>query len=163
MGLVHSMQVRIHRRAREIGGTCVELAHDGARILLDLGLPLDGEPDDVSCYPSVDGMAGGGDLKALILSHDHPDHVGLAHLAGPDLPVVMGAATQAILTAAAPFVLDAYLPPSTDQVCIPMGPSKSAAGRGQQDPGGPPRSGRSASDPTTPYEQPYTIPRSGRS
>ena len=58
-------------------------------------------------------MAGGGDLKALILSHGHRDHVGLAHLAGPDPPVVMGAATQAILTAAAPFVPDAYLPPST--------------------------------------------------
>ncbi|KQO85469.1 hypothetical protein ASF32_11835 [Methylobacterium sp. Leaf91] len=83
MGLVHSMQVRIHRGAREIGGTCVELVHEGARILLDLGLPLDGEPDDVSCYPSVDGMAGGGDLKALILSHGHRDHVGLAHLTGP--------------------------------------------------------------------------------
>lgn len=91
----------------------MELAHDGARILLDLGLPLDGEPDDASCHPAVDGMAGGDDLKALIISHGHRDHVGLAHLAGPDLPVVMGAGTRAILMAAAPFVPDAYLPPST--------------------------------------------------
>ncbi|GJE19291.1 MBL fold metallo-hydrolase [Methylobacterium marchantiae] len=107
------MFVRIHRGAQEIGGTCVELAHGGARILLDLGLPLDGEPDDASCHPAVDGLAGGGDLKALILSHGHRDHVGLAHLAGSDLPIVMGAATKAILTAAAPFVPGAYLPPST--------------------------------------------------
>lgn len=107
------MQVRIHRGTREIGGTCVELDHEGARILLDLGLPLDGDPGDASCHPVVDGLSGSGDLKALILSHGHRDHVGLAHLAGPDLPVVMGAATQAILTAAAPFVPDAYLPPST--------------------------------------------------
>lgn len=88
------MQVRIHRGTREIGGTCVELAHEGARILLDLGLPLDGNPEDASCHPAVDGMAGGSDVKALILSHGHRDHVGLAHLAGPDLPVVMGAATE---------------------------------------------------------------------
>ncbi|MCJ2132400.1 MBL fold metallo-hydrolase [Methylobacterium sp. E-045] len=107
------MQVRIHRGTRQIGGTCVELTHDGDRLLLDLGLPLDGKPDDTSCYPAVDGLAGGSDLKALILSHGHRDHVGLAHLAGPDLPVVMGAATQSILTVAAPFVPNVYLPSST--------------------------------------------------
>ncbi len=53
------MRVRIHRGAREIGGSCIELAHDGARLLLDLGLPLDGDPGDQTCYPDIDGLAGG--------------------------------------------------------------------------------------------------------
>ncbi|MBB5053556.1 ribonuclease J [Afipia massiliensis] len=104
------MRIRIHRGTKEIGGTCVELEADGGRILLDLGLPLDGDADEVSIHPSVDGLAGGGDLLALILSHGHVDHWGLAHLAGPDLPVALGAATHRILKAAAPFVPRPYVP-----------------------------------------------------
>jgi ribonuclease J len=93
-----SMRVRIHRGTQEIGGTCIELAAEGARILLDLG------------YPSIDGLSGGGDLLALVLSHGHVDHWGLAHLAGPALPVALGAATHRILRAAAPFVPKPYVP-----------------------------------------------------
>ena len=104
------MQVRIHRGAHEIGGTAIELVHDGARLLLDLGLPLDADPDDATRHPAIDGLAGGGDLLALVLSHGHRDHVGLSHLAGPDLPVWMGAATLRILTAAAAFVPDTNVP-----------------------------------------------------
>lgn len=107
------MRVRIHRGTREIGGTCVELEHDGARLLLDLGLPLDADPDDTNRHPAIDGLVGGGDLLALVLSHGHRDHVGLAHLAGPDLPVAMGAATLRILRAAAAFVPDSYVPTTT--------------------------------------------------
>jgi ribonuclease J len=107
------MQVRIHRGTREIGGTCVELEHDGARLLLDLGLPLDGDPDDTSRHPAIEDLAGGGDLLALVLSHGHRDHVGLSHLAGPDLPVALGAATLRILQAAATFVPDSHVPANT--------------------------------------------------
>lgn len=107
------MRVCIHRGTREIGGTCVELKHNGARLLLDLGLPLDRDPDDTSRHPTVEGLAGGGDLLALVLSHGHRDHVGLSHLAGPDLPVAMGAATLRILQAAATFVPDSYVPTNT--------------------------------------------------
>ena len=104
------MRIRIHRGTKEIGGTCIELAADGGRILLDLGLPLDGDADEVSVHPTVDGLAGGGDLLALVLSHGHVDHWGLAHLAGPDLPVALGAATHRVLKAAAPFVPRPYVP-----------------------------------------------------
>lgn len=104
------MQIRIHRGTQEIGGTCIELAADGKRILLDLGLPLDGDPEDASRYPAIDGLTGGGDLLALILSHGHIDHWGLAHLAGPNLPVAIGTATHRILKAAAPFIPNPYLP-----------------------------------------------------
>lgn len=104
------MRVRIHRGTREIGGTCVELAAEGGRILLDLGLPLDGDPDDEEVHPKVDGLAGGSDLLGLVLSHGHIDHWGLAHLAGPQLPVALGAATHRILKAAAPFVPRPFVP-----------------------------------------------------
>ena len=104
------MRVCVHRGTQEIGGTCIELAAGGSRLLLDLGLPLDGDPADASCHPAVDGLAGGGDLHGLVLSHGHVDHWGLAHLAGPELPVHLGAATLHILQAAAPFVPRSYVP-----------------------------------------------------
>lgn len=104
------MRIRIHRGTKEIGGTCVELAADGGRILLDLGLPLDGDADEISVHPSIEGLAGDSDLLALVLSHGHVDHWGLAHLAGPDLPVALGAATHRILQAAVPFVPRPYVP-----------------------------------------------------
>lgn len=120
------MRVRIHRGTREIGGTCVELEHNGARLLLDLGLPLDGDPDDTSRHPAIEGLAGGGDLVALVLSHGHRDHVGLSHLAGPDLPVAMGEATLRILQAAAAFVPDSHVPANTvtftDWTTLTFGP-----------------------------------------
>ena len=104
------MQIRIHRGTREIGGTCVELEAQGARLLLDLGLPLDGDPDDTARHPDIAQLDGSGDLLALVLSHGHVDHWGLAHLAGPMLPVALGAATHRILRAAAPFVPRPYVP-----------------------------------------------------
>ncbi|WP_152047685.1 MBL fold metallo-hydrolase [Aureimonas psammosilenae] len=105
------MYIRIHRGTREIGGTCVEVrAANGSRLLLDLGLPLDGDPDDVAAHPAIDGLRGGGDLLGLVLSHGHLDHWGLAHLAGPDLPIALGAATHRILQAAAPFVPKSWVP-----------------------------------------------------
>lgn len=104
------MRVRIHRGTKEIGGTCIELEADGARLLLDLGLPLDGDADNVASHPDIEGLAGSGDLLGLVLSHGHIDHWGLAPLAGPDLPVALGAATLRILQAAAPFVPRPYVP-----------------------------------------------------
>lgn len=104
------MRVRIHRGTKEIGGTCIELEADGSRILMDLGQPLDGDRSDTSLHPVIPGLSGGSDLLGLVLSHGHMDHFGFAHLAGPDLPVHLGAATLRILQAAAPFVPNPWIP-----------------------------------------------------
>lgn len=104
------MRVRVHRGTKEIGGTCIELEFERARLLLDLGLPLDGDFSDITSHPSVEGLAGNDNLLGLVLSHGHIDHWGLAPLAGPDLPVALGAATLRILQAAAPFVPHPYIP-----------------------------------------------------
>jgi ribonuclease J len=101
-----TLQVCIHRGTRQIGGTCIELVCEGKRILLDLGLPLDaGDADPVSLLPPVPGIqVPDADLLALVLSHGHADHWGLApHVATP-LPIVTGAATRRILAAAAAYV-----------------------------------------------------------
>ncbi|OYV51585.1 MAG: MBL fold metallo-hydrolase [Acidocella sp. 20-58-15] len=97
--------VCIHRGARQIGGTCIELACEGQRILLDLGMPLDaGDDDPTSLLPEIDGLKlADPSLLALIVSHGHADHWGLAaHVS--HLPIITGAATRRMLRAAAPFV-----------------------------------------------------------
>jgi len=51
-----SFRACIHRGAHEIGGTCVELACEGARVLLDLGMPLGVEQFDPALLPDVAGL-----------------------------------------------------------------------------------------------------------
>jgi ribonuclease J len=106
-GAAHdAFSVCIHRGTQQIGGTCIELSCQGERILLDLGLPLDaGETDPVTLLPPIPGLhAPDPSLLALVLSHGHADHWGLAPHAGTALPIVTGAATRRILRAAAAFV-----------------------------------------------------------
>lgn len=97
----------VHRGTREIGGTCVELACAGERLLLDLGLPLDADPttDPTLFLPAVAGLREpDASLRGLIVSHGHADHWGLLPHTSATIPVVAGAATLRILRAAAPFV-----------------------------------------------------------
>ncbi len=122
------LQVCVHRGARQIGGTCVELACRGQRILLDLGLPLDaGDTEPKSLLPAVAGLhAPDPGLLALVLSHGHADHWGLAPHVATALPVVAGAATRRILAAAAAFVPGAAPiaagPDLADRETIRIGP-----------------------------------------
>lgn len=102
------MRLRIHRGAHEIGGSCVEVESAGERLLLDLGLPLQGE----TRLPEVAGLSGEADpnLLGVVLSHAHLDHYGLLPQARSDLPVWLGAAAGRILQAAAPFTGGAAFP-----------------------------------------------------
>ncbi|NMM36003.1 MAG: MBL fold metallo-hydrolase [Glaciimonas sp.] len=97
------MQVKIHRGATQIGGTCIELAYDGSRIALDFGLPLDGDAANEQLVPRIVGD----DLRAVVISHPHLDHYGLLHHLPVDTPVAMGLAARRIVTAAAPFTRQA--------------------------------------------------------
>jgi ribonuclease J len=46
------MRVRIHRGAQEVGGNCIEVESAGARIVLDVGRPLDALQDgSYLCQP----------------------------------------------------------------------------------------------------------------
>lgn len=128
----NDFQVCIHRGTQQIGGTCIELACRGKRILLDLGLPLDaGDTEPVSLLPAVPGLNAPDDgLLALVLSHGHADHWGLAPHAATAPPIIAGAATRRILHAAAAFVPGARLvatagegvPDLVDRKTIQVGP-----------------------------------------
>jgi hypothetical protein len=96
----------IHRGSTQIGGSCVELRSAcGARILLDVGMPLtqcDGsewprgtmtrpgaELRRERVLPDIEGLYGDSTpaVSALVLSHVYLDHYGLAHHVHPDVPV----------------------------------------------------------------------------
>lgn len=95
------MQVRIHRGAREVGGSCVEVEARGARILLDLGLSLGNAGGAAAPLPPIPGLDGSApSLLGVLLSHIHADHCGLAHRIAPGVPIGIGARANAILRAA---------------------------------------------------------------
>ena len=105
------MRLRVHRGTREIGGTCVEVEASGERIVLDLGLPLTGDGMAGVPLPEVSGFVDPDPtLQAVILSHGHRDHWGLIPKLIPEVPLVMGAATERIMRAAASFVPDGFAP-----------------------------------------------------
>jgi ribonuclease J len=108
----------IHGGAHQIGGMCIEVAaDDGTRLLLDLGMPLvapDGgefvagtarrparELLEEGVLPAVAGLyphdTTSPDVAAILVTHSHLDHYGLAHHAHPAVPVYASPGTRGIL------------------------------------------------------------------
>jgi ribonuclease J len=99
------MQVCIHRGAREIGGSCVEVVSKGKRLIIDLGLPLDADKNDKKYLPDISGLDGNDDsLLAIIISHPHLDHFGLLAHVSSKIPVIMGVDARRILKEANRFL-----------------------------------------------------------
>jgi ribonuclease J len=123
------MKLITHRGSHQIGGSCVELqANNGDRLLLDAGMPLaqkDGsdwprgtmnhkseELRAEGVLPDIDGLYAGSTPKfsALVLSHAHLDHHGLAHHIHPDIPIYASRGTIEMLKVSQIFVPDAVVP-----------------------------------------------------
>jgi len=121
------MRACIHRGAHEIGGTCIELEHEGARLILDIGLPLEGGQDVESLFPAVNGLTEGDpSIVGLIISHGHPDHYGCEVDVHASVPRYLGEATQRMLkeatfftSAGAQIAAAGHL---ADQVPLKLGP-----------------------------------------
>ena len=67
------MKLTIHRGAKEIGGSCVELESGGSRILIDFGLPLVDENMERFDSRQIKGKS----IEDLIESGVLPDIEGL--------------------------------------------------------------------------------------
>lgn len=95
----------IHRGAAEIGGSCIELVSAGKRLVLDLGRPLWAEAEEEVQIPRIPGLREGEDpsLVGVVISHGHPDHVGLVDQISPKVPLYMGERAARILNEAAFF------------------------------------------------------------
>ena len=99
------MQIKIHRGAHEIGGSCVEVESGGSRIVLDVGKPLWAEWGQRVPLPLVTGLADGSDpsLAGLFISHPHMDHYGLIDQVDARVPLFIGREAAALLKAAELF------------------------------------------------------------
>ncbi|MBU2101796.1 MAG: MBL fold metallo-hydrolase [Candidatus Omnitrophica bacterium] len=110
------MNLTIHRGAREIGGTCVELSTEGSRILIDFGIPLAtnlGAEFDESklkgesvaslikktILPSVEGLykAEKPTIDAVLISHSHKDHYGFLTYINPEIPVCISEGSKKLI------------------------------------------------------------------
>ena len=95
------MRVCIHRGTKEIGGTCVEIESGGARIVLDVGLPLEvTTPNEVPLHPIPGFEAPDPSLLGVVISHPHQDHYGLAYRLPGQTLFLIGKAARNILLAA---------------------------------------------------------------
>lgn len=103
------MRARICRGANEVGGSCIELEASGERLVLDLGRPLSAHRDEIVPLPDVSGLREPDPaLRAVVISHPHLDHYGLA--TAIRAPIVMGDSAWRIL-AEASFFTGAVAPP----------------------------------------------------
>jgi ribonuclease J len=125
------VRVRIHRGARQVGGSCVEVEHAGERVVIDAGLPLEVGVSSSAVTPAIAGFATRDDsLLGLVISHSHPDHCGLVAGRASGLPVFMSEPAAAILRQAEFFVpgQDAIGPtrPMRDREPFQLGPFRIA-------------------------------------
>jgi ribonuclease J len=136
------MHLTIHRGTHEIGGTCIELATAGTRIILDAGMPLvtaTREPFDAQTLrgmtpaelrasgilPGVSGLFTGQPTPdALLVSHVHLDHTGLLPYVQPEIPVVLSEGTSKMLLAGSIFAGMPHLNRNRRVICEPAKPLK---------------------------------------
>ena len=93
------MTLTIHRGTHEIGGSCVEIRTDKAKILIDLGMPLDYDKHTIEEQTQIrsDAAEWCKGVDALFLSHAHADHYGFLGLLPQDTPIYATEETFATL------------------------------------------------------------------
>ena len=93
------MTLTIHRGTHEIGGSCVEIRTDKAKILIDLGMPLDYDKHTTEEQTQIrsDAAEWCKGVDALFLSHAHTDHYGFLGLLPQDTPIYATEETFAML------------------------------------------------------------------
>ena len=93
------MTLTIHRGTHEIGGSCVEICSDKAKILIDLGMPLDydkrSREEQTEIRHNAEEWCKGAD--AIFLSHAHADHYGFLGLLPDETPIYATEETFAML------------------------------------------------------------------
>ena len=113
------MQLTIHRGAKEIGGSCVEINAGSSRIIADIGIPLhDVDGSDFSdrsidfkdipglikkkILPDVKGLYfdEGTNIDGILISHPHKDHYGFLGCVRAGIPFYMSRGCAEMIKAA---------------------------------------------------------------
>jgi ribonuclease J len=105
------MQLTIHRGTHEIGGSCIELRTQKARIIIDFGLPIiDDQPRltkktrlaFIEKYKlPIKGLYSDEEptFDAILISHAHLDHYGMLSTVNPKIPIYMSKGTKKLIDA----------------------------------------------------------------
>ena len=89
------MKITIHRGTHQIGGCVTEYEHEGWHLFVDYGEELPGGPKSGDLF--VEGLTHGDLSKsALLITHNHGDHIGRITMLPKDLPIYMGKVGRAI-------------------------------------------------------------------
>lgn len=91
------MIVNVLRGQNQIGGNIIEISTDTTRILLDVGLELDGDGQPL---PQIEGLFDCAAFDAVFISHYHGDHLGLAYYINKQIPLYIGEASYQIVKSA---------------------------------------------------------------
>ena len=82
------MKITVLRGQNQIGGSIVEIASSKARLIFDVGLELNSKNQKA---PQIEGLfTGVPQYDAVLISHYHPDHLGLSSFLLPGIPLYMG-------------------------------------------------------------------------
>lgn len=102
------MELTIFRGTNQIGGSSLEIKNDNIRILFDFGIPLDAMDNKESSLEDYKLNITGlykkekAEIKAIFLTHAHPDHYGLLELVNSEIPIYTTYTTYQILKNIAP-------------------------------------------------------------
>ena len=91
------MEIIIHRGAKQIGGSCIEICSDQTRLIFDIGeeLPKTNNPekaklkllvDDLFVYSKITDRK----INGIFISHNHGDHIGLFETVKEEIPIYIG-------------------------------------------------------------------------
>jgi ribonuclease J len=118
------VRITIHRGARQIGGTCIELSAGGTRIVLDAGLPLEADLDRGPLAPPVPGLfdSDASPVDGLFLSHAHADHSGLISASRAQVPVWLTSGTSKMVLAGGIFARQPDVPRARRRTLVPGEP-----------------------------------------
>ena len=107
------MEIIIHRGTKQIGGTCIEIKSDEARLIFDIGeeLPDVFNPSKLKTDLDVADLfikskETNNKIDGVFVSHNHGDHIGMLKNVKQDIPIYIGEISAQVHNTICKFISD---------------------------------------------------------